>query len=976
MTDKRRLTATNLAAFQHFGCDLYLHNTYHGVPEATHNPHVVARLDTAQLLFKRGMDWEITLFTWLEKAGLLLRMPSAPLDSELFIEGILADDRLHFFIAGITFWPPQSELDRRFSDNDVNPIHFGLAKPDLIEIQRKDNKIFWRVIDAKASKQAKALHYIQIYFYAICLHYLLKRSPCQPSKSVAVWLPPQGEGTRCLPSLSDIKDISIATLASVLDKVIFREIPLAIGLPIERVNWHYGPSCRGCPYEGDCKIRTQEQGELGCIPNLAKDDVRILKTFAHLIKDNNLHSTSTTTTGPITDIEELSTLLKLPRVLQQTSELSPTIVEIVQQLLGYPRVGVLGTNEFTSSSAVVEAAKGRRVELIPRINYTCPFREDVAITISVIHDISSTRSSGAYFCTSVHSKTVGLLRQPVIFSEGKDFVANFAGLIRRFQDNIPHRSFQVYTWSTNEKSLLEKTLINTVSNRDDIQDTGLCIGTLLEGTALLSTDFQPLLFPEIFLQIITKEGKSKAYYVEFLSRLGISTDGDTDALRARLQFAIRRLQKENGYTKYRNAWEPPVIIPLKEVVERQLAFPIPGYWDLPSCSSMLLSSTLTCPSDDEILVNYKTPSTRKTCQEQLQHRNNIIYSVLNCLRALAVTKNGKSLLVNEAPPLSTKPTLICKEAAIRKLFFMQEMEVLSKLHELQKSRMNKYNAYPNIRYLGTVQGLINIEHAFVLLSDVFDIAPNDVFYNFLLVRLSRKDTPMEIPPEILFDDVTFAGLVVPLNGYGMSKWEEQHPRVKRAISFARICHLETNGDGYTTLRLCLSGAAELVEGETYRLTPRLVDFNTRKTLSSLLDIDISWTTSLSDFGSPHRQVPFLQLVHDVESFGNAAAFKEYTQIGSNLQKIYEVPKYLKNDQAADLTLKTSQYNAAQHIFANRLSIVWGPPGIESRLSNFWLLTNFQMRTKGRGRPTRSVCLFYVYWRLIIIIRAFDEALYS
>jgi len=81
-----------------------------------------------------------------------------PMEEDVLLENILADDREHFFIAGLYFWPPHNCLAERFEAVGNRPDNFGLAKPDLVEVVRRENKIVWKVIDAKASKVVKVCH--------------------------------------------------------------------------------------------------------------------------------------------------------------------------------------------------------------------------------------------------------------------------------------------------------------------------------------------------------------------------------------------------------------------------------------------------------------------------------------------------------------------------------------------------------------------------------------------------------------------------------------------------------------------------------------------------------------------------------------------------------------------------------------------------------------------------------------------------
>jgi hypothetical protein len=72
-------------------------------------------------------------------------------------------------VAGVTFWPPQEAFDAIFRQHSSPNIKFGLAKPDLIELWRDGNgKITWRVIDAKASKEAKVSKLQRNFAFADC----------------------------------------------------------------------------------------------------------------------------------------------------------------------------------------------------------------------------------------------------------------------------------------------------------------------------------------------------------------------------------------------------------------------------------------------------------------------------------------------------------------------------------------------------------------------------------------------------------------------------------------------------------------------------------------------------------------------------------------------------------------------------------------------------------------------------------------
>jgi hypothetical protein len=153
---KKSLTATNLATHQHFNCDLYIHYTYHGV----HSSHRGASGEPSELAkahFERGLDWESNLYRWLDQEGLLLTLGSViytPRDIEFMLD---LDDRDHFFVTGIAFEPPNATFAHTYNHivPGLEPVKFGIAKPDLIEILREDGVCKWRVIDAKSSTSMK-----------------------------------------------------------------------------------------------------------------------------------------------------------------------------------------------------------------------------------------------------------------------------------------------------------------------------------------------------------------------------------------------------------------------------------------------------------------------------------------------------------------------------------------------------------------------------------------------------------------------------------------------------------------------------------------------------------------------------------------------------------------------------------------------------------------------------------------------------
>lgn len=376
MDGKHSLSATNLAVYQHLNCDLYIRNVYNGssqaTPASTSSP---SELTKAQ--YKRGLDWESSLYSWLDRSQLLLKVPSIPLEAGSLLENIRADDRTHFFITGLNLWPPQAKLAERFARVRTEPFNFGLAKPDLLEIKRiKDGTIRWRVIDAKASKHVKVClallllkyslficnfqtsHHIQIYFYTLCLEYLLGHPFYHTADSAGIWLPPKEGFHTSTPSFEDIKTISVSLLAPTFDNFLFEKLPRILHQPYEQAKWHYNPSCHGCKYEPECRTRVQKEGGLGSMPNISIEDARALKDLLRLPP----------VSGPVnldeklTDIEQLHDLFMKPCELDKRS---PALVKRSKQILAISRKR---TKRGPMLSPLVEAARKNAIQVSSEVS--------------------------------------------------------------------------------------------------------------------------------------------------------------------------------------------------------------------------------------------------------------------------------------------------------------------------------------------------------------------------------------------------------------------------------------------------------------------------------------------------------------------------------------------------------------------------------------------------------------------------------
>ncbi|RDB25120.1 hypothetical protein Hypma_007621 [Hypsizygus marmoreus] len=928
MSSKASLSATNLAVHHHLNCDLYLHNVYHSQPRLQSGFQDVPELSKAQ--FQRGNDWEESLFAWLDHENLLLRVPSAPVDPDCLLENIQADNRNHFFIAGLTFRPPHDALKARFVEAGTEPIIFGLAKPDLLEIIRIEAGVRWRVIDAKASAGVKTSHHVQIYFYTLCLDYLLPRPFFQHEGTAAVWLPPPEGFKNCLPSFNDLKAIKTTLLSTSLDEFLFERLPNIISVPREEVKWHYNPLCHNCPYEYDCKVKALHQGELGAIPNISLDEARTLKGLLRIAS-----SSLTDTDAKLTDIEDLHDLIAHPVKLENIAKRFPSTVKRSRRILALPK-----KNGF-HSSPVVESIRKSTPQIKPRRNLACPRQEDIAIIMSFVQT-PSTPGVGVeqYTINVISSKPLPV--PDIMHGPGAELISTLASLIQSIigvQSSFsPSLRTQFYVWSPTEHSALQAHLINSALTSAVYSDAvRVCIGALAQGASLLQTTFQPMLLSGALLSFLSNSKRTKAEHKACLERMGLSTEGTADELRRRVDNEIKRLQAEGGRgtedpaRDHAELGQLPRVVVLKREIERLVALPVPGYWDLPECAVSLLpmeSPEARCPSDEEVFATFRTGSTSQL-HEILARRNASTYAILLDVRG-RITRSGYNLLVNDAGILSANFMDICRQEHLRKLFFMQQFEVLTKLNDLWRSRLDGCPDSPVLQFVRSHVGATGLEHVFHLVSGALDMPAADRSQSMFdkIIVLDEADGPgSDVPQEALFDDLAVSGLVFPLNRYTRAKWASQHPTVQSELLVADLRDILVDGNRTKVVIQAWGSSFNFKQGRNYRLSPRLVDFNTSKILAALLEMDLRCVSDEEDtLAVAHHDLPLLQMILDPAAFGKNTLADEFTRTEKVIQKMFRDLKDLGSEAAGSLILKSSQHRATQRILSNRLSVIWGPPG--------------------------------------------------
>jgi hypothetical protein len=255
---------------------------------------------------------------------------------------------------------------------------------------------------------------------------------------------------------------------------------------------------------------------------------------------------------------------------------------------------------------------------------------------------------------------------------------------------------------------------------------------------------------------------------------------------------------------------------------------------------------------------------------------------------------------------------------------------------------------------------------FKLLSGRLDMPPDNLrtFFDYLLVE-DVEDTMHSVgsdhtslPVEAFFDDLGVSGMVFPLNRYTKSRWDNQHAAVQQSLLVADLRDMVIEGSETRVVLQTWGGPGfKLTPGHRYRLSPRLVDFNITKTLSTILELDLRCDQCLND-ESRWFNVPFLHVISDPHSFGteqeNSAAVMKSAAV---IHHLFRERQSLGSEAGGALVLKSSQRKAVNRILTHRLTVIWGPPGESSFHHSIQLLVDRALEV--RERLTRSPWLFYV-----------------
>jgi hypothetical protein len=534
-----------------------------------------------------------------------------------------------------------------------------------------------------------------------------------PAPTASVWLPSSP------PSRASLAPASIALLASALRPFLFARLPRLLALLAADVPWNFTPLCRGCPFEPVHRARALDEGALGAMPNLSVADQEALRGLLGLARARFPLG------ADASDIEDLHLLFKDASNVDALEREFPSSVKKAKRILRVParaRRTLSAPSPYPkykgkdkskddiaatdTPSALVEAARTRTAQLIPRRNFSLPAHEDLALFLSLVLDPATDRV--ARFSLAVFARAPELaLGDPRLQNQagGADALVHaLAAALRAVLALEPAVRAQTYVFSGAERAALQRHLVDaalssatqTETDAKAAADVRLCVGALCEGAALLATAIQPPVLSGALLDFLRRKGGlSKGELRACLGRIGADAEGTVDELRARLEGEIERLKRLGGRGgasegaeeetrggkragERPTVGELPRVVVLKREIERLVALPVPGYWELPECAAALLGAAAggACPSDDAICEAHAA-ARADTAAALLAARNRTMRLVLREVRA-RVQSAGGGLLVNAARPLTADFMDLCEQPHIRKLFYMQQVRRLAR----------------------------------------------------------------------------------------------------------------------------------------------------------------------------------------------------------------------------------------------------------------------------------------------------------
>ncbi|KAJ3122974.1 hypothetical protein HK098_002310 [Nowakowskiella sp. JEL0407] len=984
------LTATNLASFQHNHCELYLNRQFHSARLFNGSNFDKGELTAAR--FRHGNNFENSVRDWLANEGTLLDVyysHRTPSRFEDYFALIFSDLRPRMFLINTKFQSPT------FTSSAHDSTIFGQFKPDFIEInvsQKAEDEIqfTWKIIDTKISKEAKSSHQVQITFYFLALCELFWENRREMVKMIRgeldladdvgidycvvtlnnwkvfnatdatqekrfkvtieasldgeIWLPAP-RNTSKTPYISH--PFPLLLLQPIMSDFITRQVPEIISKSEEDITWHYNQLCSSCEYRQRCSADVVNLKTVSLIPNLSLGDAFLLRSILDL-PEQNLPKAKT-------EIEDLC------RIFEPNNKNQSDIQALEKSHKStFDRVRRILKVDNLYQSPVLRSVTDGTVEVIGQKCLILPKSEDVAVFFTVLIDPEYERIY-TFAISAIETNTNGQQRcffdeSIVLNPESERHVANFDSivhqhltvLIRKLSDIKKYSDslrVQFYTFGNEEVNAITKLIIDhACRNSDEINldsevetDDAVCIGALIDHSDALLTTIQPdLLGSGNLIGSIEKKKQKIIDYLRLFGGKDVDTTGTVAVLTERLQKCILE-QSTMNHGLARNL---PKIVSVYDSIRSTLALPTPGFYGISECAELLLhidSQQAENLSSEAIFSAYQR-GLYEDVMEFGRKRTDIGYRLVKDVRkrVLGYCLRNKtpieSILVNDATDFRIVYLDICSNVLIRKLMFMVQFEMVSRMQKLAIQRSTDSKII-ELEYAG--RGSKYYTHKFKIIQGSVYLNPPDniesaTLFEYLIVRQPNTiGTPSKIntdgSADLMFNDLKYSNVFQMKLG---STLETEDVSLKQNIAFAEVLEVVRDGDQLEVVLQLRMAKGFLLSGYRFKLRERFVDFNSKKLVKTLLEQQIQ-LNSLPRQSPPTQQPIFLQILSAPNAFGlNVSKDRRSIEVMLQMNRFYKEYYDLRGIGNRDriLHFHQSQMRAFRSIVEKRLNIIWGPPG--------------------------------------------------
>ncbi|KAI8801408.1 hypothetical protein BJ742DRAFT_31731 [Cladochytrium replicatum] len=1002
------LSPTRLATFHHNRCDLYLFLSYWHANQ-NNSRQMPKQNELNEATFRKGYKWENAIRDRIDAQAKLVRMP--PISSKKvhsvaqMLSAALSDCKSECFLVGLTMQSPK--FNNRWPSG-TEPVRFSTFAPDFVKftVSQHESKVTirWRIIDAKMSTHVKVQHQFQVGFYWLAVSELIEEFVRNQSEAVDVirttlrcdiqsvgiteslsdewhgmhaiilpedeaeiWIPLNGQIADGIPDPNGI--VPLPALESLLKEFLFQQLPDLLKSNIEDIPWHYYSICSSCNFQQRCRSETETKRTISMIPNLSVTDAKMLRSVKRL--------PGIVASGSTTDIEDLASILHSDVKMNTMKQMYPSTYIRFRSVLDVPA--------HSKESPYLKSVTTSTVQMLHSPCLTFPRSEDIGVFLSVLVDPESAAVFG-YFALAIDQHSGNTLHQTKFLANRDSLslgeleasiVYDLAALLRKLQElNASRGSFarvQFYVFDESEKHALVNLLVDMACSRptesfDEDDDLSLCIAGLLDDSQVLLTVVQPSLI-DVGKLFGDSKGKMKKAKLQqfvklFCAMLGVEVDvsGTVEQLFARLKDLIRQSSGRNP------SWKLPRISCMRKAVQDLVCIPVPGYFGIEDCARWLLDSKDVKDISLAGIFELWTTAQNESAEDALIARTRLTADVAKDLRrrvqSTVEQKNLKlsDILINDAPVFDPIVLNVCTNPHLRKLLFMTQYEVITKMENIVQARCRStrqielsYDRFGKEQYTYVFkvrQGLAYVEET--------------EFFDFLLVR----DVPGNIVfPALFFDDLSFCSTFK----FQLQHRDDSLQVIREHVAFANVVNVDRQANEVTLQVRYTKGWFRFPRaGEVFRLFERYVDFNLSKVVRSLLETQIESTNA--------TQPVFVKFVSTGHVFNARPPFDK-TPLVKEEKQMYRAYKHWRSLETtpniALLHFMPSQRKAFQSFIERTTTVIRGPPG-HGKTHTLALcalrMIELKARTSSRHDPCRIIVTALTHAAIGNFVAKFDTLL--